>query len=413
MAFGNPVPVPADQPAGQETRLVLRGAAVIGARTVPDAAVAVDGGALTYAGPQDALEPCSGDVVVELSVGEVVLPGFVDLHCHGAYGVDFSRADGPAVRDAAAKLHADGTTTLLASLVTDAPEALLRQLTLLAGLAEEGLVAGIHLEGPFLAAARCGAQDPRWLRDPDLGLARELIAAGRGQLRTMTYAPELPGADALVELLTENGVIPSLGHTASPAGRAGDSLALSRQLLAASAVGAEAARPTVTHLFNGMDPIHHRAPGAVAACLRAATAGAAAVELIADNTHLDPYLVAAMFELLGAGNIALVTDSMAAAGLSDGQYRLGPAEVTVSGGVARLASTGSIAGGTAAMLDLVRNAVGAGVSLADAVTSAAAVPAGVLGRRDVGRLVAGGAADFVVIGPDLERVRVMRRGQWL
>lgn len=399
---------------------VLRGRALLGSGIAENSAVAVAGTGILYAGPEaglaaalSAAEVPAGDDLntIALAPGQLAVPGLVDLHCHGGYGVDFPSADAAAARTALHRMRAAGTTTVLASLVTAAPADLFSGLEMLAGLAAAGDIAGIHLEGPFLAAARCGAQDPRWLLEPDLEFAQELVRAGRGQLRTMTYAPELPGADALVELLTASGVIPSLGHTACTAEQAHGSLKLAAKHLAAS--GGETVRPTVTHLFNGMDPIHHRAPGAVSACLRAAKAGTAAVELIADNTHLDPYLVAAMFDLLGAGNIALVTDSMAAAGLSDGQYRLGPAEVTVSGGVARLASTGSIAGGTAAMLDLVRNAVGAGVSLADAVTSAAAVPAGVLGRRDVGRLVAGGAADLVVIGPDLERVRVMRRGQWL
>ncbi|MBD8045409.1 amidohydrolase family protein [Arthrobacter sp. Sa2BUA2] len=410
--------------SGERVRTVLRGTVlrgpeargdgVSGTQALADGAVVVDGEELSYVGPGAGVVTRPGDVIVELAAGEVMVPGLVDLHCHGGYGVDFSGADAHQARQAVEALHATGATTVMASLVTSAPQTLLRQLALLADLAEEGLVAGLHLEGPFLAEARCGAQDPKLLRDPDLGLAREFIGAARGQLRTMTYAPELPGADALVELLAENGVVPSLGHTACSPEAAAQSLALARQFLAASGVPQPAARPTVTHLFNGMDPMHHRAPGALSACLRAAKAGAAAVELIADNTHLDPYLVATMFDLLGAENIALVTDSMSAAGLADGQYQLGPAEVTVQQGVARLASTGSIAGGTATMLDLVRNTVAAGVSLTDAVTAAAAVPAGVLGRgQEIGVLAAGAAADLLVLGPGLEPARVMRRGRWL
>ncbi|MBF4992667.1 amidohydrolase family protein [Arthrobacter gandavensis] len=391
-------------------RLVLRGPAVLETQ-LPDAAVVLDGGVVTYAGPAGGLVPAPGDDVVSLEPGEVMVPGLVDLHCHGAYGVDFSRADAASIREAVSGLHRAGSTTVMASLVTDEPEVLLRQVAMLAGLAEEGLIAGIHLEGPFLSEVRCGAQDPRWLLAPDLELAQELIRAGRGRLRTMTYAPELPGAGALVELLAANGVTPSLGHTACTAEQAHESLGRARELLAA---GRSGGRPTVTHLFNGMDPIHHRAPGAASACLRAAEAGNAAVELIADNAHLDPYIVATMFDLLGAGNIALVTDSMAAAGLADGQYRLGPAEVLVQDGVARLKTTGSIAGGTAAMADLVRNAVGAGVPLPDAVTSAAAVPAGVLGRgQELGSLLPGASADILVLDEALVPVRVMRRGSWL
>ncbi|UWX97416.1 amidohydrolase family protein [Arthrobacter zhaoxinii] len=399
-------------PAPGTPRTVLRGRAVLGTETLADATVAVEGTVLAYAGPGTGFQPRPGDRFIDLAAGEVLVPGLIDLHCHGAHGVDFSSTEAEDVRAGITALYAGGTTTLLASLVTAAPDALLRQLGVLAGLAEEGLLAGLHLEGPFLAAARCGAQDPQSLQDPDVVLAGRFISAARGHLRTMTYAPELAGADQLVDLLAGHGVIPSLGHTACSPIQAEQSLARSRRMLAGAA--ASAARPTVTHMFNAMDPLHHRAPGALASCLRAAKAGAAVVELIADSVHLDPVLVATMFELLGAENIALVTDSMAAAGLQDGQYRLGPAAVTVRQGTARVTATGAIAGGTASMLELVRNSVRAGVDLQDAVTAAALVPARVLGiEQQVGQLVQGAAADLLVLGADLELHRVMRRGQWL
>ena len=399
-----------DQPDGPRT--VLRGRAVIGPAELPDATVAVYGSRLAYAGPSSAFHPRPDDDRTDLEPGEVLVPGLIDLHCHGGYGVDFSGATAAEARRGTAAIHAAGTTTLLASLVTSAPDALTRQLDILADLADEQLLAGLHLEGPFLAEARCGAQNPRWLLPPDLVLAAEFVAAARGHLRTMTYAPELPGAGPLVDLLAANGVLPSLGHTAASPLEAAQSLGRARQALTASA--APGRRPTVTHLFNGMDPMHHRSPGAVSACLRAAKPGGAVVELIADNTHLDPELVAAMFELLGAENIALVTDSMAAAGLDDGDYLLGSTEVTVREGTARVTETGAIAGGTATMLELVRNTVRAGVSLADAITAAALVPARALGlERQVGRLGSGASADLLVLGPALQLRRVMRRGQWI
>ena len=398
----------------EQARTVLRGRAVTETEVLEDAVVVVDGPELAYAGPAAGYAPAPADETVDLAPDQVLVPGLVDLHCHGGYGVDFSGADAAEARRGIDAIHAAGTTTLLASVVTSPPETLHRQLEMLAGLAGEGLIAGMHLEGPFLSEARCGAQDPRWLLAPDEELAAALIGSARGFLRTMTYAPELPGADGLVRLLARRGVVPSLGHTAAVPESAAESLALAGRELAGAGGPASAARPTVTHLFNGMDPLHHRSPGAVSACLRAARAGTAAVELIADNVHLDPQLVAAMFELLGAQNILLVTDAMAAAGLDDGDYRLGPAEVTVREGTARVAATGAIAGGTAGMLDLVRNAVGAGVGLADAVASATVVPARVLGReKEIGSLVAGGHADLLVLGPGLELQRVMRRGQWV
>ncbi|MFJ7749025.1 N-acetylglucosamine-6-phosphate deacetylase [Arthrobacter sp. NPDC097144] len=396
---------------------VLRGTALLDSRLVADSAVAVAGSEIFYAGPRAGLArvladrgtDVDGAALLDLAPGQIAVPGLVDVHTHGGYGTDFPSADAASARKAVHRMHAAGTTTLLASLVTAAPADLLAGMEVFAGLAETGDVAGIHLEGPFLSAARCGAQDPRWLLTPDPVFAQALITAGRGYLRTMTYAPELPGADDLVDLLAAHSVVPSMGHTAAAAQDAAASLARA----AAGLRPRPGAVPTVTHLFNGMDPIHHRSPGAVTAALRAARAGAAVVELIADNTHLDPYLVGSMFELLGADNITLVTDAMAAAGLSDGKYRLGPADVEVRNGVARLES-GAIAGGTASMLDLVRNAVAAGVPVEDALHSATEVPARVLGMSgDAGTLSAGARADILVLDPDLHLNRVLRRGVWI
>ncbi|WP_299166323.1 N-acetylglucosamine-6-phosphate deacetylase [uncultured Arthrobacter sp.] len=259
---------------------------------------------------------------------------------------------------------------------------------------------------------RCPESGPDWLIDPDLSLTRAVAEAADGHLRTMTYAPELPASDELVDLLASLGVVPSLGHTASSARTAG--MSLSHALHALSLHHGPGTVPTVTHLFNGMDPLHHRSPGALSACLRAARAGNAVVELIADNVHLAPETVAMMFELLGADNIALVTDSMAAAGLSDGTYHLGPSEVRVSDGVARLAAGGTIAGGTSTMSELVANAVQAGVPLSDALHSATRVPARVLGLPDtVGVVRPGARADLVVLDETQQVRGVIRNGRWI
>ncbi|HCC39048.1 MAG TPA: N-acetylglucosamine-6-phosphate deacetylase, partial [Arthrobacter bacterium] len=345
---------------------------------------------------------------LELPPGSMILPGLVDLHCHGAVGGDFPSGDSEAARTAVDFLHRSGTTTLLASLVTASREDLLRGMETLRLLADEGLIAGIHAEGPFLSHARCGAQDPRFLREPDLHLLAELLDAAGGHLRTMTYAPELPGADTVVRMLAAQGVTPSLGHTDADARTTAASLAGAAELLAASGLGT-VSRPTVTHLFNGMPPLHHRSPGPVAACLRLAGAGTIAVELIADGAHLDPETVRMVFELVGAENVVLVTDSMAATGLPDGDYELGPAAVSVSGAVARLRSNGTLAGGTATLLDVVRRTVDAGVAPATAVQSATAVPAAIIGQeQEIGSLRAGLRADVVVVDRNFRRVLVLR-----
>nr|WP_254703500.1 amidohydrolase family protein [Pseudarthrobacter sp. C4D7] len=384
-----------------------------GTRT-EDGVMAVSGTRIAYAGPRAGFDPRSLPAAraLELPPGSLILPGMVDLHCHGAAGGDFPGGDAPAARTAVEYLHRSGTTTLLASMVTASREDLLRSAATLNRLAGEGLIAGIHAEGPFLSHTRCGAQDPRFLLDPDLDLLSELAAAAGGHLRTMTYAPELPGAGHLVAALVEQGVLPSLGHTDADAGTTADSLTEAAGLLAAS--GAEGARPTVTHLFNGMPPLHHRSPGPVAACLRLAAAGTVAVELVADGVHLDPETVRMVFAVAGARNIVLVTDSMAATGLPDGDYDLGPAGVRVTGGEARLRSNGSLAGGTATLLDVVRRTAAAGVDAAQAVLSATAVPAAILGLGDeLGSLRAGLRADVVVTDAGFNPAVVIRHGRRL
>jgi len=416
--------------------LILRGRIVSGSMDIEDGVVAVDGGQITYAGPASGFPgEAAGDVsapdgnAAGKGAGHILMPGLVDLHCHGAHGSDFSEGSVEGARAAARYLHGRGTTTLLASLVTAAPADLLRSLKALRTVTEEGLVAGSHLEGPFLSTGQCGAHDPSLLLEPDAGLMADLLEVAGPSLASMTLAPELPGAGELADLLSARGVIPSLGHTAAdhPAAasfleRAAAGLSLAPALSAAPGPSAEQSpetgrggrRPTVTHLFNAMPSLHHRSPGPVSACLSAARAGNAVVELIADGVHLAPQTVKTVFELVGADNIALVTDSMAATGLQDGHYKLGTLTATVEGGVARVDSTGAIAGGTATLLDVVRTAVTAGVALRDAITSASGVPAAVLGlSRQAGDLRAGMPADVVVVDAELNLAGVLRRGEWV
>jgi N-acetylglucosamine-6-phosphate deacetylase len=403
---------------------ILSGTIVSDGRVLESALLAVADGRILYAGPADRFDAARfagslgrslGDLQRhELPEGWVILPGLVDVHCHGAYGGQFSGGDEASARRAVDFLRRSGTTTVLASLVTAPPAELLQGISTCVRLAGEGLVAGIHLEGPFLSPSRCGAQNPEFLLDPDPGLFAEFVAASDGRLVTMTYAPELPGAAGLVDLMAFHGVTPSLGHTDCDAGTAAASLSAALQGLASAGFDGASALPTVTHLFNAMPPLHHRSPGPVAACLAAAKEGKAVLELIADGTHLDPATVALVFQLVGAANVMLVTDSMAAAGLADGRYVLGSSAVTVTGGVATLDATGSLAGGTATLLDVVRRTAAAGVPLADAVHSATAVPAAVLRLAgEVGGLRPGLRADAVVLNDNLELQGVMYRGTWL
>lgn len=390
--------------------VVLRGRVVAAGLDIEDGVVAVDGGLITYCGPASDFRGEAGPADPD----RVLLPGLVDLHCHGALGTDFSDGSLEGSRSAASYLHSRGTTTLLASLVTGSPQLLVRNLSVLRRLADEGLVAGSHLEGPFLAAGQCGAHDPALLLEPDLALVDELLEAAGQSLVSMTLAAELPGAFDLADLLAARGIIPSLGHTAADAATAAGFLERAAAGLAGSSDTTGRLRPTVTHLFNAMPSLHHRSPGPVAASLSASRSGNAVVELIADGVHLAPETIKLVFDLVGAENIALVTDSMAATGLQDGQYKLGTLAVTVDQGVARVDSTGAIAGGTATLLDVVRTTVAAGVALQDAVLAASSVPATVLGlSSQIGDLRAGMRADVVAVGSDLNLAGVLRRGEWV
>ncbi|MFC8191794.1 N-acetylglucosamine-6-phosphate deacetylase [Cellulomonas sp. NPDC057328] len=414
----------------------LRGRVVTPAGVLEDGVVVVEGDRIVWVGPaHDAPEapPAAPPDRVR-----TLLPGLVDLHCHGGGGAGFPDAlDAADVRRAADEHLRHGTTSLVASLVTAPRDVLLARTALLADAADAGALAGIHLEGPFLSAARCGAQNPGDMVPGDPDLVREVAAAARGHLVTMTVAPEVPGVadgvvdgvadgvadargadapDDAVRALVAAGAVPSVGHTDASAEVAGAAIDRVFDLLATTR-GARSGRPTATHLFNGMRPLHHRDPGPVAACLAAAAAGRLVVELVADGTHLAPATVRTVLELVGPDAVALVTDAMAAAGMPDGDYRLGPLAVRVVDGVARTVgpdgAPGAIAGGVAHLLDVVRHVVGAGVPLADAVRSAATTPAAVLGRADVGALVVGRRADLLVTTDDLRPVAVARAGRWV
>jgi N-acetylglucosamine-6-phosphate deacetylase len=369
--------------------------------------VHVEDGRIAWAGPAAAWPGPKGDLPTD-APGRLILPGLVDVHCHGGAGHGFPEADPPGMRDAADHHLRHGTTTLLGSLVSAPADLLVERVRALLPLVASGDLAGIHLEGPFLSAARCGAQDPRSLVPGDPALLHRLLETGEGAIRSVTLAPETARLTELLGVLAAADVTPSFGHT--------DASAVETHA-AITAVGGR--RLGATHLFNGMPPLHSRAPGPVAACLAAAARGAMVVELVGDGVHLADETVATVFDLLGGDRIALVTDAMAAAGMPDGRYPLGPMTVDVVGGVARLAgdagTIGAIAGGTARLIDVLRRTVlDAGVSLPEAVTAATATPARLLGLdSEIGDVVPGRRADLLITDEGLQPHAVLRAGRWI
>jgi N-acetylglucosamine-6-phosphate deacetylase len=329
-----------------------------------------------------------------------VVPGFVDTHLHGGGGANFSTAVHTDTATAVDFHRRHGTTTLVASLVTAGPDDLLRQVEALADDVRFGLLDGIHLEGPWLSTLRCGAHQPSLMRDADPAEIDRVLRAGGGAIRMITLAPERDGAVAAIRQIVDAGVVAAVGHTE----------ATYDQTCAAIDAGATVA----THLFNAMRPINTREPGPVIALLEDPRV---TVELITDGVHVDPALYRHVCRSAGPDRVSLVTDSMAAAGMSDGRYRLGPLAVDVVGGVARVAGTETIAGSTATMDHQFRFAVQHGGlprddALMAAVRQASINPARALGFSSSG-LTPGAGADLVVLDEQLTVTGVMRAGSWV
>ena len=313
--------------------------------------------------------------------GHWLTPGFIDLHCHGGGGHPYD--DGPDEMLAALATHrAHGTTRSLVSHVANPLASLRESLGVVADLARvDPLVLGSHLEGPFLAVERRGAHDADFLREPGPATVEELIGAARGTLRTATIAPELPNALEAIGVLIEAGVVVGVGHTAADYDQAARAFEVGARLL--------------THAFNAMNGIHHRAPGPVMAAIDNPEV---TLELILDGLHVHPSVARLLFTA-APGRVALVTDAMAAAGATDGDYRLGGLNVTVKDGLAVLSGTSTIAGSTLTQDAALRIAVGpVGLDPVHAVAALTLTPARLLCEdHRFGRLHPGYAADAVLL----------------
>lgn len=377
---------------------VLRGRVVTPTEVIDDGVIAHAGGVITHVGTwQGAPEHVRVRPLPPEPEG-YLLPGLIDIHNHGGGGISIpDSASAEEILQAVAEHRAHGTTRMIASLVTAPPDALREKVELLADLAASGHIAGIHLEGPFISRTRCGAQNPAHIRPGDPEFTADLLRRGAGHIRTMTIAPETPNLRPVLTALIDAGAVPSFGHTDADDLATREALSFTHRALSGTG-----RRASITHLFNGMRPIHHRVPGPIPPLLAAARRGEVVAEVIGDGAHVHPGLVSDLFELVGADNIALITDAMAAAGMPDGTYRLGSLDVLVSGGVARLAGEESIAGSTAHLLDVVRTTVAGGVGLVDAVRSATVVPARLIdpGAR-FGALQVGYAADVLRVDEHL------------
>jgi N-acetylglucosamine-6-phosphate deacetylase len=318
----------------------------------------------------------------------------VDVHIHGGGGADCS--DGPdAVAQVLQAHRARGTTRSALSLVSAPVSDLVPAVAGLAPVVRaDPLLLGLHLEGPFLSRDALGAHDPDALTAPTPEAVAALLQAAGGTLALMTIAPELAGGLNAVRQLVEAGVRVAVGHTTADLDMAGAAF--------------DAGASQLTHTFNAMPGLSHRAPGPIGAALERP---GVVLEVIADGIHVHPIVVGALFRL-APHRVALITDAMAATGIGDGEYRLGPIEVVVKDGAARRPD-GGLAGSTLTLDAAIRTAVGAGVALVDAVLAATATPARAMGRPDLGALDVGSPADAVLLDDDLEVEAVWAEGRRL
>jgi N-acetylglucosamine-6-phosphate deacetylase len=324
--------------------------------------------------------------------GYVLAPGLIDIHNHGGAGASYG--EGAVAIHTATRLHRQhGTTRQLLSLVTASPEVLISQIGVaVAETRRDSTILGIHLEGPFLARDYCGAHDPDLLRDPDPDLVERLLAVAEGTVRQVTMAPERTHFAESAQILRAAGVVVAAGHTAATFEQAREAI--------------EAGATLLTHTFNAMPGLHHRAPGPVLAFVEDSRCW---LEVVNDGVHVRRELIA-MLCRLAPGRIALVSDAMAAAGAGDGKYRIGNLDVEVAKGVARLTKGHSIAGSTLTLDVAVGRAVQkVGLTPLAAIEAATVVPAQILGVADrFGRLEPGYAADAVLFDDDWQV-----RGVWI
>lgn len=327
----------------------------------------------------------------------IAIPGLVDLQVNGFRGIDVLQATPDEILALGVELARTGVLWYQPTLIT-APEELTRLALATIGESVGGpqtrdagaRILGAHLEGPFLSEERAGAHPVEHLRRPDLDLLASFLLAGCA-VTTVTLAPELPRADEIIDALIGRNITVSLGHTDATAP-------------VAHAAFDQGAR-TVTHLFNAMRPFGHRDPGVAGAALAREDV---IVQMIADGVHLAPEAILATWRA-ARGRVALVSDLIAAGGLGDGAFRFGTADVTVEGGVSRLAD-GTLAGAVRPLAWGLRMLVELGVPIVEAVDAVTRTPARVIGRDNIALLRPGAPADLVVLDDDFAVERVLLGG---
>jgi N-acetylglucosamine-6-phosphate deacetylase len=382
------------------TILLHVGKAITPKGELANAGILIRDGEIETVGPRSGMELPSGATEVQ-ATDSTAIPGFLDVHIHGAGGHDVMEANETALSTIAGRLAAFGTTSLLATTITASADDTCRSVE---GIAKyisgqyqtsdaRAEILGIHFEGPFLSKDRRGVHPAEWLQLPSAELLQRFLQAAAGNARILTIAPELLGAMPCIDAARSLGMVVSIGHTD----------ATYEQARAAVAHGAHHA----THVYNAMRPFTHRDPGVIGAVL---TTLEVTAELIADGIHVDEIAMKVLLQAKGAQGVVLISDGTSATGMPDGEYMLGGLTVTVNGGVCRNAE-GRLAGSTLTLDRALRNIVGLGIPLADAVRMLTLNPATLLGIEfKKGALRTGADADIVLLNDGLEIERVWARG---
>ncbi len=374
-------------------RVALRGRLVTDYEVWPDAVVLIEGGSIRDVGRDESLL-ADADEVYDYG-DSLLVPGFVDLQVNGAFGVDAAFAP-ERLPELSESLLSTGTTAYLPTVISS-PEsfynAVLPELAANIGGPPSGAEAlGIHLEGPFLNLDKRGAHAAAHILPPNPDLLGRLLDLG--PIRMLTIAPELEGAEELMEMARNRGAVVSAGHSEAPFD------------VAYQAFDKEAS--SVTHLFNAMSPLHHREPGLPGAAFAHPLT---VCGLITDGLHVHPEIVGLAFRMLGPDRIYLVTDATAAVGMGPGEYRLASRTIYLEANVTRL-GTGAFAGSILTMIEAFQNILAfTGCTIPEAVRMASTTPARLVGEgKRKGRLIPGYDADVAVLGLDLSVENVWRGG---
>jgi len=382
------------------TLLIHAGRALTPTTEINDAGILIRDDAIEAIGPRSGMTlPAGAQEIV--ATGKTAIPGFVDVHIHGAGGHDVMEGTSAALRSITRKVWEYGTTSLVATTVTASTDQTLRAVEGIAGyIAQQheteeprAEILGIHFEGPFISKKRRGVHPAEWIQQPSAETLSRFLKAGAGNARILTIAPEVLGAAQCIDAARDAGLVVSMGHTD----------ATYEQAREAVARGAQSA----THVYNAMRPFSHRDPGVIGAVLTSPEVNA---ELIADGVHVEEAAMKLLLLAKGAAHVTLVSDGLSATGMPDGKYTFGGFEVTVSGGVCRNAE-GTLAGSTLTLDRALRNIVALGVLLPDAVRMLTLNPASLLGIEfKKGSLRVGADADILLLDEGLHLAGVWARG---